>query len=66
MKSKGQKNDEPVFLLRGEDDEIYFIDDPDMIGTLEAIVKSMKGKSEKEISRELLAIVNPENYGKKI
>ncbi len=66
MDSKRQINDDPVFLLRGNNDEIYFIDDLDMINILEATVKNMKGKSEKEISRELLAIVNPENYGKKI
>jgi len=56
--------DEPVFLLRGEDDEIYYIDDIEMINTLEAKVKSMKGKSDDEIGSALLAIVNPERYGR--
>ena len=56
--------DEPVFLLRGDGDEIYFIDDPEMINTLEAKVKSMKGKSDDEIGSALLAIVNPERYGR--
>ncbi len=56
-------DDEPVFLLRGDDDEIYYIDDPDMIHTLDEKVKSMKGKSDDEIGVELLKIVNPEKYG---
>ena len=57
-------DDDPVFLLRGDDDEIYFIDDPEMIERLEAIVKSMKGKADKVIGSELLKVVNPERYGK--
>ena len=56
--------DEPVFLLRGDDDEIYIIDDLEMINTLEATVKSMTGKSDNEIGSALLAIVNPERYGR--
>lgn len=56
-------DDEPVFLLRGADDEIYIIDDPDLISTLKATVKSMKGKSDTEIGKALLIIVNPEKYG---
>jgi len=59
-------DDGPVFLLRGDDDEIYFIDDPEMIDRLEALVKSMKGKSDKEIGKALLTIVNPDRYGKGI
>lgn len=58
--------DEPVFLLRGEDEEIYFIDDPEMIDRLEALVKSMQGKSDDEIGKALLTIVNPDRYGKGI
>ena len=57
-------DDDPVFLLRGDDEEIYYIDDMEMVTTLNAVVKAMKGKSEKEIGRELLAIVNPDRYGK--
>lgn len=55
--------DEPVFLLRGEDEEIYYIDDPEVISILDAKVKSMQGKSDDEIGSALLAIVNPERYG---
>lgn len=56
-------NDDPVFLLRGDDEEIYYIDDPEMIERLDAKVKSMKGKSDDEIGRALLTIVNPDRYG---
>lgn len=56
--------DEPVFLLRGDDDEIYYIDDPEVISILDAKVKSMQGKSDDEIGSALLAIVNPERYGR--
>jgi len=56
--------DEPVFLLRGEDEEIYYIDDPEVISILDAKVKSMQGKSDDEIGSALLAIVNPERYGR--
>lgn len=65
MKHKNKPiDDDPVFLLRGDDGEIYYIDDLEMVTTLEAVVKAMKGKSEKEIGSELLKIVNPEKYGK--
>ena len=56
--------DEPVFLLRGDDEEIYYIDDPEVISILDAKVKSMQGKSDDEIGSALLAIVNPERYGR--
>ena len=55
--------DEPVFLLRGDDEEIYYIDDPEVISILDAKVKSMQGKSDDEIGSALLAIVNPDRYG---
>ena len=55
--------DEPVFLLRGDGDEIYYIDDPEVISILDAKVKSMQGKSDDEIGSALLAIVNPDRYG---
>lgn len=58
--------DEPVFLLRGEDEEIYYIDDPEVISILDAKVKSMQGKSDDEIGKALLTIVNPDRYGKGI
>jgi len=54
--------DEPVFLLRGEDDEIYMIVDPDMIRRLEAKVKELQGMEDDEIGRHLLAMVNPDKY----
>ena len=56
--------DEPIFLLRGDDEEIYYIDDPEVISILDAKVKSMQGKSDDEIGSALLAIVNPERYGR--
>ena len=55
--------DEPIFLLRGDDEEIYYIDDPEVISILDAKVKSMQGKSDDEIGSALLAIVNPDRYG---
>lgn len=64
MTKKKHIDDDPVFLLRGDDGEIYYIDDLEMITTLNCIIKAMKGKSEKVIGRELLKIVNPERYGK--
>jgi glutamate-1-semialdehyde aminotransferase len=57
-------DDDPVFLLRGDDDEIYYIDDPEVIDILNAKIQSMKGKSDKVIGKELLKMVNPERYGK--
>jgi hypothetical protein len=57
-------DDDPVFLLQGDDYfEIYAIEDKAMIARLEAKVKELKGKSQKEISRHLLRIVNPKKYG---
>lgn len=58
-------DNDPIFLLRGEDDEIYYIDDIEMINTLEAKVRSMKGQNEDEITEQLLIIVNPDKYGKR-
>ncbi|MBE0667572.1 MAG: hypothetical protein IH593_07830 [Bacteroidales bacterium] len=64
MGKKNIKPDEdPVFLLQGEDGEIYFIDDLDMIYALDATVQKMKGKTDDEIAEQLLKIVNPERYG---
>ncbi len=58
--------DEPVFLLQGDDGEIYFIDDLDMIYALDATVKRMEGKSDDEIAKQLLKVVNPDRYGKEL
>jgi hypothetical protein len=56
--------DDPVFLLQGDDFfEIYVIEDKPMIARLEAKIRELKGSSEKEISRHLLRIVNPQKYG---
>jgi len=55
-------DDDTVFLLRGDDDEIYMIDDPVMVRKLEAKVKELSGMSDNEIGRRLLAIVNPDKY----
>ena len=63
MKEKDKiKDDDSVFLLRGEDDEIYMVDDPAIIARLDAKVKELDGMDEDEIGRHLLAIVNPDKY----
>lgn len=56
--------DDPVFLLQGDEGEIYVIDDLVMIATLDAKVAELQGMDENEIGKHLLAIVNPERYGK--
>lgn len=66
MAKNRYKNDDPVFLLRGAGDEIYLIDDPEMIDKLEVTIKIMKGKSEDEITEQLIKIVHPERYGKRL
>ena len=53
-----------VFILRGEDEEMYLIDDVKVIEKLEAKVKELDGAPEKEIARHLLKIVNPGKYGR--
>ena len=60
------KEDEPVFLLRGADDEVYFIDDPALVSKLNAKVNELRGMAEDEITKYLLKIVNPEKYGEAI
>ena len=66
MSSKRQINDDSVFLLRGEDGEIYVIEDPDTIADLEATVKALEDKDDDEIVKQLLRIVNPKKYGKRL
>lgn len=65
MTNKKHIDNDPIFLLRGDDDEIYYIDDIEMINTMEAKVRSMKGQNEDEITEQLLIIVNPDKYGKR-
>lgn len=54
--------DDPIFLLQGDEGEIYVIDDLAIIATLDAKVKELDGMDEDEIGRHLLAIVNPDKY----
>ena len=54
--------DEPVFILQGEDEELYLIDDIKMIARLDAKVDELKGMDENEVIKHLLPIVNPEKY----
>lgn len=58
--------DDKVFIVKGADDELYMIDDPSIIARLDAKVKELKGMDEIEIGKQLLSIVNPEKYGKRI
>ena len=59
-------NDDPLFILRGDDDELYLIDDPEIIAELDATVEAAQGVSDDEITRQLLAIANPLKYGNRI
>lgn len=63
MKTKQITEDDAVFLLQGDAGEIYVINDPVMIATLDAKVVELAGMDEDEIGKHLLAIVNPERYG---
>lgn len=57
MSSITDDNDR-VFLLRGRDGEIMYIDDPDTVKRLDAIVEAMEGKSEAEIAEALRRAVD--------
>lgn len=64
--SKKIEIDDPLFILRGDDDELYLIDDPEIIAELDATVEAAQGVSDDEITRQLLAIANPLKYGNRI
>jgi len=51
--------DDPVFILRGKDDEIYMIDDPMMIKKLESIFEQ---HNEIEALQIALPMLNPKKY----
>ena len=49
-----------VFLLRDRKGEIMYIDDPDTVNRLDAIVEAMEGRPETEIAEALRKAVD--NY----
>lgn len=55
-------DNDPVFILKGDDGELYLIDDVAVIDRLDAKIKELKGKSDKIIAKHLLRIVNPDKY----
>ncbi len=52
--------DEPILLVRGRDNEVYLIDDPEMIFELEEIFAQFP---EEDALNMVLPIINPEKYG---
>lgn len=52
---------EPVFLIRGADDEIYMIDDIETVRTFEKLFNELP---EDEALKIALPLLNPQKYGK--
>ena len=53
------RDDDSVFIVNGKDDEIYFIDDPDIILKLSTITNKFPEAEALEI---MLPMLNPEKY----
>lgn len=51
-----------VFILKGEDEEMYLIDDPAIIEKLDQKIHELTGIAEDKVIQHLLHIVNPGKY----
>jgi hypothetical protein len=61
MKNQVRENDD-VFILRGKDEEMYLVDDPEVIARLDKKIRELQGMADTEIIKHLLQIVNPQKY----